>query len=49
MQYNKMCLICYVNAYHNKLNVNVDKYNKKAVVSQIQEPKDNSTPQFQCW
>ena len=29
MQYNKMCLICYVNAYHYKLNVNADKCNKK--------------------
>ena len=30
MQYNKMCLICYVNAYHYKLNVNADKCNKKS-------------------
>ena len=43
MQYNKMCLICYVDAYHYKLNVNVninvnaDKCNKRAIVSQIKE------------
>ena len=30
MQYNKMCLICYVNAYHYKLDVNADKCNKKS-------------------
>ena len=38
----KMCLICYVNAYHYKLNVI-----NRAVFSQIQEPKGNLIPQLQ--
>ena len=35
------------NFYHYKLNVNADKCNKRALVSQIQEPKDNLTPRLQ--
>ena len=41
MQYNKMCLICYVNAYHYKLNVNADKCNKDNLTPQLKRIRNN--------